>query len=151
MFHFFHCPCGFFGSRDGYGSKILPFCLNLVFIAWKMARGQGGGVSEDSCGVGGAGSLETWFLLVGTPSFSLLWLGFTAWPELWKNSINPHLYACFYSAKLWAGEVGACAQNTCGDRAGEFWEHRLRTHTCSLWWAFAWCSRASSQLLMPPH
>lgn len=48
----------------------------------ESATGAERGVSEDTCGVGGAGSLETWPLLVGAPSFSLPWLGFAAWPEL---------------------------------------------------------------------
>lgn len=72
----------FLAQGMGMEVRFFHFASNLVFIAWKMPRGQGGGASEDACGVGGAGSLETWFLLVGAPSFSLLWLGFTAWPEL---------------------------------------------------------------------
>lgn len=100
------------------------------------ATGAGRGVSEDMCGVGGAGSLETRLLLVGAPSFSLLWLGFAAWPELWKDSTNPQLYSCFYSAETWAGKQAPVLRMCMEAVQGRF-GRTGRAHTHSLCWAFA--------------
>ena len=64
------------------------------------------------------------------------WLGFAAWPELWKDSTNPQLYSCFYSAETWAGKQ-APVLRTCMEAVQGSFGRTGHAYMHSLCWAFA--------------
>lgn len=107
MFLFFTVHVDFLVQGMGMEGRFFP---NLVFIAWKMPRGQGGGVSEDMCGVGGAGSLETRLLLVGAPSFSLLGLVLQLGQSYEKILLIPSCIHAFILQKHGRGSRRLCSE-----------------------------------------